>query len=378
MEDHVPDSHSFRCGPKAGGRFSPVVLLLALWLLGWLAGEALLLWVLLTEMEPATSTVLFFLFWTVSGAWVFRVLLYDQWGEDLLVLRGDQLICTIRSGPFTSVRIFPADQIRSVYVQHWNGVRGKYYFDLVARLPSKVVKLTANGEPHRLIEIAEQLRQALQLPDYFLAAGSNVAGTALELPKAWQLLENTRGEKLLVPNLRHRRRLAWVLAAITAVIGLMALLLILIVLLLDQSLWMPGLIATILAALGLWGTAWLGWGRIEWRITPGYLIRQRRFGRRVTVLCEARALELVEKSSPTWFDLRAIKLSSKTSRRLPKAITITISRAIITKCIDPTVPRQLGLWLAHEARLPFNDRVPSFAERPVLRRSPLVVNRQQG
>jgi len=377
MEDRAPHNLSYRFGREVGAGLSPSFLILALWLLGWLAGEVLVLWVLLTELEPASSTVLFFLFWTLSGVWVFRVLLYDQWGEDLLVLRDDQLICTIRSGPFTSVRSFPADQIRSVYVQHWTA-RTKQYFDLVARLPSKVVKLTANGEPHRLIEIAEQLRQALQLPDYFLVAGSNVAGTALELPKGWQLLENTRGEKLLVPNLRHRRRLAWVLAAITAVIGLMALLLILIVLLLDQSLWMPGLIATILAALGLWGTAWLGWGRIEWRITPGYLIRQRRFGRRVTVLCEARALELVEKSSPTCFDLRAIKLSSKTSRRLPKAITITISRAIITKCIDPTVPRQLGLWLAHEARLPFNDRVPSFAERPVLRRSPLVVNRQQG
>lgn len=378
MDDLAPEGISLRFRPQGVARFAGATFL-AVWLTGWAVGELVALATLtrglsafLAGTAPATPgmpllaggafLMLWLVVWTLGGVAAIRQLLRTLWADDRLVLRGDRLICTRRIGPFSTTRRFEAREIRSIHVRE----PGSGTAALVAQLASNSVVLTDCGDRLQWIEAAERLRQALHLPDPSIPdpAGAAVGGLAVELPQGWQCLDDPLGDRLLVPDLRIRRRQTWVMGAITAPIGAGALTLSR-ASLADPGLWVLALIVSILAALCLWGTLWLGLGRIEWRISARRLVQQRRFGGRLRERWEARALELLETSDSDndhWYDLRAIELSSEAPGRLPGAISL--SKVLH----DPTVPRQLGLWLARETRMPFHDRVPNEARRQAERR----------
>jgi hypothetical protein len=316
-------------------RFAGVAFL-AVWLTGWAVGEVVALATLtrgLTSFIAGTAPsmpglplivagaflVLWSVVWTLGGVAAIRQLLRTLWADDRLVLRGDWLICTRRIGPFCNTRRFDAREIRSVHVRQ----PGSGTAAMVAQLASKTVVLTDCGDLLQWIEAAERMRQALHLPDPSIPdpAGDAADRLAVELPQGWQCLNDPLGDRRLVPDLRIRRRQTWVMGAITApIVG--GALMVSRASLADPVLWALATLVWLLAAFCLWGTLWLGWGRIEWRISLRRLVRLRRFGGRVSDLCEARALELLETSDSDndhWYDLRAIELSSEAPHPQPTA-----------------------------------------------------------
>lgn len=360
----------FRFRPRGCLRFVEAGFL-SLWMCGWAAGEAFALfilgqglWSLLTgrpligsdepaPMVPSLGVGAFLLtwltLWTFGGLMAIRELLRSLWAEDRLVLERDALIRIHRLGPFASTRRLARSDIRRVFVQSANTA-------LMAQWGANLVVLTDLGTPAERNEAAPQLRAALGLTDDDASAGPAA------LPAEWQEATGWRGERLLVPNLQTRRKQAIALAIVTGVVwtGLL--------LLAREALREPGLwaVAVIPATLAAWlarQTVWLFRGRMEWRIEPGRLIRQRRFADDVTERWEARALELTESSDSdgdSWFELKAVELSPAAFARagkLPKPIRI------MHTIRDATEPRCLGQWLSQHAAIPFHDHVPSDADK---------------
>jgi hypothetical protein len=181
-----------------------------------------------------------------------------------------------------------------------------------------------------------------------------------------------RDQRALVQDLKTRRTQALLLSGVAAVVSLVAWLV------LREALRDPDLLAVaamliVAAAWLVWKAIWLHRGRKEWRLEPGRLVLQRRFGNRVTaVLGEARALELTERvdtDDDRWYQLEAIGGKS-TARRgrgssaRGSGTTQTEARLTVSKTFnDSTEPRHLGLWLSQRIGISFTDRVPDAQDR---------------
>jgi hypothetical protein len=127
-------------------------------------------------------------------------------------------------------------------------------------------------------------------------------------------------------------------------------------------------LALIALACG-WGLLWLLAGRREWRLEPRRLVLQRRFGGRLRTLGEAHALELsetIDSDGDRWYRLQAT--GTGTGGR-----PLTIDQG----AHDPASLRRLGAWLSRRTRVPFEDRVPSEAQRLQQRSAELQRLRRQ-
>lgn len=125
-----------------------------------------------------------------------------------------------------------------------------------------------------------------------------------------------------------------------------------------------GLVASALGAF----TAWLAWGRFEWRIGSERLVRQKRFRDRLREDFEAASLELSvsrDSDGDEWFTLDA--LAPGVASEPPLAFGYrprrrgrrTLSRSMN----DDSDPRRAGAWFARRAGLPLVDRTTDEARR---------------
>ena len=134
--DTASGSWDVRLRPRGAGRFLTFGFL-SLWLCGWAAGEAFVLWILATGGRafltgvppasgrsplPAAPTVaagiflcVWFTFWTLGGIAAIREWLRSIWAEDH-ISAGPDLTITRRIGPFRSVRSVDRGDMRRLYL----------------------------------------------------------------------------------------------------------------------------------------------------------------------------------------------------------------------------------------------------------------------
>lgn len=357
---------TFRFRPQGPGRFF-VAAFLAFWLCGWLAGELFALWFLWTFLATLQTTgqgalpvALFLLvwvsLWSVGGASALLHLLRALWSEDRLSVAADgSLERRVQLGPFSHRRALPRGAIRCFQVRD-GGLGGP----LVAVLPDRRLEITRLGSPQQRREAADQLNRLLGLrpqaedPDRAPA------------PAGWQELTPSFGSPLLVPDPALRRRHRLVMGLVNLVLwGLLALL----VRggLHGPGVWLLGIPLALVALACGWGQVWLAFGRLEWRLEPRVLVLQRRFGHRLRTLGEARALELDEQ----------VDSDGDRSYRLQATRPPGKPLLVDQQSRDPSSLRQLGAWLAARAHVPFEDRVPTEAQRQAQRAAEHEHLRQQ-
>jgi hypothetical protein len=111
------------------------------------------------------------------------------------------------------------------------------------------------------------------------------------------------------------------------------------------------------AAAGIgWGALRLTRGRHEWRIGTGSLTQRWRFGGRVRDTFNAASLELTQSSDSDGDDWFALEAVAPGAAEFPAAARRRGRRTIARALRDPAVPKQIGRWLEHRARLPLADR----------------------
>jgi hypothetical protein len=369
-----------RFTPCGVGRFVEAAFL-AVWLCGWAVGEILALTFLgaglftlvtgrpaLGSAQPVTLgpalgiggfLLVWLAFWTLGGVMAIRELLRAVWAEDHLALGHGGLRLSRRLGPFRSIRHLAREKLRRIFIQP----RGA---TLMAETDSLLVELTNLGSVAERTAAAHHLRLALKLAD----ADSAIVPEAA--PEGWDEVFLPRDGFALVPNLRTRRQQALVMSVIAGAASVGTLLLVR-ASAQDVNLWaLTAMAATATTGLG-WSAWWLWQGRKEWLMDRGRLVFQKRFGSRVTVLGEARSLEVTERKDgdgDCWYELVAVGTAS------PKALAgggasdlgrqtgTAGGRFTITQAMhDPSEPRRLGLWLSRRASVPLTDRVPDEAAR---------------
>jgi len=358
-------SNELRLRPRGVGRFFGAAFL-AFWLCGWAAGEAFALYVLVNGLRalltgsPPTGgdepknigaavavggfLLIWLAFWTIGGLAAIRELLRSLWAEDCLSVQPDGLLVTSRLGPFVTRRHLPRSEIRRIYAQRPTTA-------LMAQVGSNTVTLSDLGTPAERDAGADWLRSELRLSEAL-----SVTGEAL--PEGWQEVTDFRGETALAPDLRTRRKQAYIVTVIAGAVW-SGVLLLARGSLREPTQWGVTAMAGAVACWLTWQALWLFRGRKEWRIEHARLVHQRRYGAHVTELAEARALELTESSDSDgdrWYDLEALitdRPGQKPGRR----------RSIQRTIHDPTTPRSLGLWLAKRSAISFRDLVPDDAAR---------------
>jgi len=363
-----------RLRPHGIARFLPAGFL-AFWLCGWAAAEGFVLvmigrgvYSLFTgapfgtdgkpvELGPGIGIGLFILFWitfwTLGGIMALRQLLLLVWSEDRLVVERDGLVRYRQLGPFRSTRRYPRETVRGICLRNPGEV-------LTVITDRESVRLSELGTPRERSDAVELLRAQLQLPIEGVVTAGNVA-----LPKGWEEITDARGDRLLVQDVQGRRKMALIVTGLALVLWTGSLLLVR-ASLEAPNIWAVTAMTTAVALAVGWLALWLHWGRKEWRIERGRLVLQRRFRGEVTALAEAAALELVESTDSDgdrWYRLNAIVAATHNyalrERAKPAGRLLKITHAIH----DPTEPRGIGLWLANRAGIPFDDKVPTPANR---------------
>ena len=333
---------------------------LAVWLAGWAVGEGFGLWLLGTgakslltgqphgpgraplELAPALGVGGFLLFWlalwTVGGLAALHEFGRLVWSEDRLRVDSGRLEIARRTGVFTRRRTLPRDQIRRLY-------RIDAGPALLAETPDASVELTRLGTPVQQDQILADLAAELQLPD----PGSLPPA----LPAEWAEVTAPEGGRLLVKNPSTRRRqaqVAWLLAlpmsagAVVLARATPG----------ESSLAAPAVVFAAAALAVAWGACRLQFGRDEWRIDPGRIVQQRRFGSRVKTVFEATAISLSESKDSD--NDRSFKVELISPATPPHASRET-RRTLLSQLHDGSAPRRLAAWLAAASGLPLADTV---------------------
>lgn len=346
-----------RLRPHGPGRFL-FAGFLAVWLCGWAAGETFAIWMLVrgirgltatgaaTDWGPPVATGAFLLFWltlwTLGGVFAIRELVRRLWSEDHLTVDGDQVTAVRVYGPVRIGRRFARAGIQDVVLLP----RGE---TLALRAGGKTWELSQSGSAEERREAAAGLRRTLGLHS------RSEAPTAL--PEGWEEFVTPEGQRVLGPSLARRRTQARVLAVAAALVGGVALLLA-VNLAANLSL-LPGavILSAIAAGLG-WGAAWLGRGRIEWRIGSGRIVRQKRFGATLRETLIADRLEMTTASDSDgdrWVHLDALGGAVMPGGSVGSPSPGTGRARIVSAMNDPATPQAIGRWLARETGVPLTD-----------------------
>jgi hypothetical protein len=377
---------------------------LLFWLCGWLAGECFALWFLgnglvaiisgtpflsgksPVQVGPAIAVGAFLLLWlalwTVGGIAAISEFLRLVAGEDRLSAEGGSLTVMHRRGPFVRRREFPRDTLQRLYLTATRCA-------LAVDSSGATIELSRLGSLEERSSAAKTLRSELGLSD---VDSSPNLGSAL--PKGWEEIITPEGERAVVPSQATRRVQARVAAVFALLLGALA------VTVVQKSFLNPGLIVAViqlvLGAVGLGcAAAWLGRGRMEWRIGSGRVTLRRRFGSKVKDVFEAKRFELaIDKDSDgdTRFSLIAVSdpapgapgTAAHPPSTAPATITLSTSsgtasaslatwtsvlknrRRITSVGNNPSTPRQLGAYLARAAGIPFEDRTTPEARQAEL------------
>jgi len=336
---------------------------LSFWLIGWVAGEAFALWMLIggahslftgtptgAHHQPLSIGLacvggVFLLFWltlwTFGGIAAGRELLRLLFGRDCFLANSDGLKVEHSFGLFRSVIRFPRQEIRRFYrTTDWAPL-------CLETAQGKTSILTRLGAPGERADLEKALNAEFSLEAQLAPAAT--------LPKGWCEVVSLEHDSVLVkdPAIRGRRaRTVWIFCACLSLVPLY---------LFSAEGNRPDLLGALLFFFALAagagaGAVWLSFGRKEWRLDQGRLVLQRRFGSNRTTLFEAISLELAEDNSGedgTSYPLMAVA---------PGAPARTFSyrpgqhrRTIYSESGDPTGPRNLGLWLSQRCHIAFTD-----------------------
>lgn len=354
-------------GRTGSGRFFEAAFLVV-WLTFWVIGELFVVWflgagawALVTGSPPrpggevlawgpslavGTFMVLWLCLWTVGGWTAIHQLLRTLAGEDRFRVTPSELEVSRKAGPWRNRRSFPREAIRRIFQL---GNRASLHIET----PEGSIELTRWGTPAQREEIQTLLRRELAL--------TNTVGEKVpRLPAGWSEAISPEGDILLVRDPLSRRKQAYV-AGLVGLLLSAATMLLARGTLTDLALLPLTLIVGIASGATLAGALWLGFGRTEWRIRPGRLARQRRFGSRVGSGLEVGCIHLVEtkgSDGDDWYHVRLEHASAAVSDRSRRRDLTLVSRIH-----DDTEPRRLAEWLAHQSGLPLRDEIPTPEER---------------
>lgn len=344
------------------GRFFSAAFL-TVWLAGWVVGETFALWFLsvgayaLTTGElsgagskPISPGVVMFagLFllvwltlWTIGGLAAGRELLRLLFGRDRILAHHDGLEVEHRCGFLRSVQRVPRAEIRRFHRKPGSAA-------LCVETTGGIIEVTRLGNQAARAELETALNA-----EFHVTAPPRPIGA---LPKGWCETMSPERDAVLVKDpvvRRQQARVMWIICGLLSIIPLY---------LLSAArerpeLWGAVLFFLALTAAACWGAVWLRFGRSEWRLAPGRLLLQRRFGGNLKPRFEAVALELSEDNSgdggPT-YALMAIAVGAP-ARPTHNYHTGKHRHTIHSQSDDPTGPRNLGLWLNQRCQLPFAD-----------------------
>jgi hypothetical protein len=365
LVEHTTHGMQVSLKPRGPGRFFAAGFL-AFWLCGWAVGEVLVLtalvllvvsWVTVGPVGPFEETpepvptlvgagfmLVWLIGWTFGGIMAIRQLLSQVWAEDLITAASGGLIVERRRGPFRSKLEVSSHLLRRIHVLTGHG-------KLTAETDSGSVEISGLGT------VDERKRAATTLGNYLgLDYEPEADESSADLPKGWKEVISPEGQVVLVEDPEQRRKLARILAGLTAA-GLVGSSM-LVYRTLENLNALPLAAMICAATLGLAaGTNWLFRGRMEWRVGSAGLTLHRRYGRRVREAFQARALELTVSSdsdNDRWYVLDA--LASETPGAMNAPESKKGRRRVYRAIHDPTEPRQLARWLSNRTGLPFTDR----------------------
>ena len=356
-----------RLRPHGGGRYLGAVFL-AIWLCGWAAAEAFAIWFLVrgalallagtppgAGREPLSLAValvggafliLWLALWTLGGVAAFHEFLRLLCGEDVTTVTPAGLEVRWLRGPIRTVRRFERHQIRGISLVGWDD-------RLSLETSRERLELSRLGTRQERIEGASGLRAELALPVALQVS-------AIQLPWGWEELITPEGERAVTPDRATRAKqarfmgvVAMALATLTFAIarGVPQRL----------DLVIPTAFLLVLALAAAAGGIWLARGRWEWRMGSGRLTLRRRFGSGVRDVFEGRRLVLESSSDSdgdSWFELHA----SANAEKSPLPTTLgwrtsapRNSRSVTRVMNDPSIVRDLALWLSRETGLELDD-----------------------
>lgn len=355
------------------GRFAGAGFL-GFWLLGWAAGEGFALWFLFTaawrfitghspERSPqfpssgGTIAVSLFLlfwltFWTFGGFAAMREFLRLLFGADRILVSSEGLQIEHSYGLFSSRRKVSRQDIRRIYEAA--GSRG-----LRVDTATKPIELT------RLGTVSERAELLVGLQNYF--GMTTLPAEEAKLPAGWYEVSTPDYSTVLVKDPQARRKGAFVLGIIFAVVGGVGVYLFGLGARKVELLPLTIFVTAVAVATG-WGALWLAFGRNEWKLESGKLTLRRRFRDRCKPVFEAVSLELVENNSDDGgpsFVLNGVAAGAPaegTFQRVGK-----FRRAIYSRQGEPNEPRSLGLWLKHRCQLPFADLTSAESKAKALK-----------
>lgn len=356
-----------RLQPRGSGRFASAAFLL-LWLAGWSFGEVFAIailgggaWALATggpfasqgeplALGPAAAIGLFLVcwltLWTIGGIAAIAELLRLLWAEDVIVPGATSLVVEGSLGPFRSRREIARNTLRRIRLGDQRG--------LVAVTTSGSIVLSSLGTAAEREEAAEALqREFPELRDRTLEVA---------LPDDWEEMLTPEGHRALVRNRRARAKAARAVAVFALLFLSVTLLLVRAI---PEHAGLAGLAAVVGAfALPLVASAlWLAKGRIEWRIEPGRLVQQRRFGRSRKELFTAVRLELAtsaDSDGDRWHELFACADDAGAAPPPAKVLGNRVGdrrsrKPLWRQMHDEDAVRALAQWLASRASMPLHD-----------------------
>ena len=343
-----------RLRPRGFGR-SAAAAFLGFWLCGWVAGEVMVLGLLVAlavrwitgepagqGLEPpgvgagilgAGFIVVWLIGWTFGGVLAIRQLFRSVWAEDRIVAAGHGLIVERRNGPFRSTREIPRDALVAVRSVRGNG-------PWIAETRSGSVALSDLGT------LDERDAAASTLSNQFGLTTDPADGPQIEVPRGWEEIVTPRGEVVLVEETARRRKFAHGLLGLSAIAAVIALVLVRDARAHDGLGPVSALVCAAALALGC-GAERLDRTRKEWRVERGTRTLRKRSGARVREVFRAVALELVARTDgdgDRGYRLHALPFEPDIP---PRRISHTID--------DPLDMQRLGRWIARRTGLPFAD-----------------------
>jgi hypothetical protein len=349
------------------GRFYGATFL-ALWLVGWLAGEAFALWVLIlggwaffsghppepgrapVSLEVAVVAGLFLIFWLsiwslggiMAGQEFFRLL----FGKDRIVVRPDGVDVDHGYGLFHLRRQLRRDEVRRFYCRPGRSAA-------CADTIRGVIELTQLGNWQERSALVQELTAKFQI----------VAEPKTDqLPPGWYEASSLEREAILIRDPIARRKQAFVAWGICMILTYVTAYLV-IAAQTRPALWGLASVLAVLAIGCAAGAAWLSFGRAEWVLERGRLVLQRRFGQSRTRKFEATALELIQDNSGDGGPDYKLLAVAPNAPALQQSYRLSKHRRVIHSVTDdPTELRNLGLWLGQKLSIPFTDETTEEAK----------------
>ena len=352
--ERAPEGLTLTIKPEGVSRYGGA-LFIGVWLCFWAVGETMALgvlasgaWALLTgqprSIEPAPALgvggflLVWVTFWSFGGVMAMRELLRLLSSEDVLVAGANEIRIRRRRGPFWTTQTIPRQDVRAVSIS-------PHHRMLMIDTARRSVDFAHVVAPSDEVDAVQALRTELGLTD-------TREGEAV-LPAGWEETITPEGDRVLVRDIKQRKRQALAVAVVAAVFWTLALAFAWAATSGNSSLG-AALALTAIAAIFAAGAWWLDAGRQEWKVGGQRVVVRRRWRGRLKELFVADRLELslhTDSDGDVWFKLEAV--SEGRRRMLSQAMN------------DPFEPRALGRWLAARSGVPYVefDRRGVYARR---------------